>query len=163
MTRFWTFYWVECWRKYCPDWSRELLWWQRAGQVCPQCAGEYLRCYSPLSLSVLTVTRSVRPSPSQLARFGLVTEFRKKRNKSFQLNIPSHHPVCYVACISLFCAVLLYFFYLCNFIKYFSSFNFPVSELLRSRQGRGEERRGRGTVWPLNLFDKRSALPFIIY
>ena len=108
----------------------------------PQCAGEYLRCYSPLSLSVLTVTRSVRPSLSQLARFGLVTEFRKKGNKSFQLNFPSHHPVCYVACISPLYSVLLYISYLCNFIKYFSYKNFPVSELLRSRQERGEEREG---------------------
>ena len=116
-----------------------------------------------LSLSVLTVTQSVRPSLSQLARFGLVTQSSENtRNISpavfFTTSfIPS-------PCSSMFLSVLFVSARrIWKFIKYFSSLYFPVSELPRSRQGRGEKRGEGGGRWPLNQFDKRPALPFIIY
>ena len=117
---------------------------QRAGQVCPVLARVFALLFSSLSLTVLTVTQSVRPSLSQLARFGLVAEFRKKKHKSSQQNFSSQHPL---PCRSMFWSVI---FVSARQIwistKYFSSVNFPVSEQLKSRQRRGEERRGEGTV-----------------
>ena len=142
MTRFWTFYWVEVWcgnialtgpQSCCDD--------KEQARCAPVCWRVFALLFSSLSLS--PDSHSVRPSVSQSAGqvwFGHRVQKKRKQIFPAEFSFASSCMLCSLYFSSLFCSVI--FFYLCNFIKYFSYKNFPVSELLRSRQERGEEREG---------------------
>ena len=72
---------------------------------CAQCAGEYLRCYSPLSLSLSPDSHSVRPSvPQSAGQVWFGCRVQKKKHKSSQQNFSSQHPL---PCRNVFLSVII--------------------------------------------------------